>query len=195
MRAVEWFGKLTWVSISNMAHAIVFFNRRRRFCFAFITLMLKLVIRKFQAEVIGGRLSQIFGFSFDGDRFEEISDSKHSHRFTLGLANYQGMALTTGCDSRNEFQSELLDLHNLQWFDAPDYPFSSENKYIYAYSVAETSSAAYIIGGYNTEEVVAEFKDFQWRRLADLNKGRTEHGSISIGHQTMIIGGYVSTSE
>ena len=133
--------------------------------------------------------------SFDGDRFEEIGDSKFSHRFTLGLANYQGKALTTGCDSRNEFQSEMLDLNTLQWSDVPDYPFSSENKYIYAYSVAETSSAAYIIGGYNTEEVVAQFKDFQWRRLADLNKGRTEHGSISIGHQTMIIGGYVSTSE
>ena len=92
-------------------------------------------------------------------------------------------------------QDAINNLNTLQWSDAPDYPFSSENKYIYAYSVAETTSAAYIIGGYNTEEVVAQFKDFQWRRLADLNKGRTEHGSISIGHQTMIIGGYVSTSE
>jgi len=50
--------------------------------------------------------------------------------------------------------------------------------------------AVYIIGGYYTKDIVAEFKNDQWRRLADLNQGRYGHGSITIGGETMIIGGY-----
>ena len=34
-------------------------------------------------------------FSFDGDLFRE-TDSKFSHKWTLGLANYKDLALTTG---------------------------------------------------------------------------------------------------
>ena len=48
----------------------------------------------------------------------------------------------------------------------------------------------YIIGGTYTKDIVAEFKKDQWRRLADLNQGRYGHGSITIGGETMIIGGY-----
>ena len=50
--------------------------------------------------------------------------------------------------------------------------------------------AVYIIGGDYTKDIVAEFKNDQWRRLANLNQGRREHGSITIEGQTMIIGGY-----
>ena len=57
------------------------------------------------------------------------------------------------------------------------------------YSTASTSYAAYIIGGYYTKRVVAEFKDNQWRQLNNLNKGRYMHGSLSVGDQTIIIGG------
>ena len=37
--------------------------------------------------------------------------------------------------------------------------------------------------------IVAEFKDNNWRRLADLKQGRHAQGSITVGGQTMIIGG------
>ena len=52
--------------------------------------------------------------------------------------------------------------------------------------------AVYIIGGYiggTATDIVAEFKNDQWRRLANLNRERMGHGSITIEGQTMIIGG------
>ena len=49
--------------------------------------------------------------------------------------------------------------------------------------------AVYIIGGIYTQDIVAEFKNDQWHRLANLNQGRNVHGSMTIGGQTMIIGG------
>ena len=63
------------------------------------------------------------------------------------------------------------------------------------YSTASTSDAAYIIGGYDTQNVVAEFKDNQWRQLDNLNKGRDYHGSLSIGDQTIIIGGVAESGK
>ena len=61
---------------------------------------------------------------------------------------------------------------------------------ISVYSTTQTLDAVYIIGGAYTKDIVAEFKNDQWRRLADLNQGRDGHGSITIGGQTMIIGGF-----
>ena len=58
------------------------------------------------------------------------------------------------------------------------------------YSTANNPDAAYIIGGYYTQNLVAEFKNDQWTQLDDLNKGRSYHGSITVGAQTMIVGGY-----
>ena len=63
---------------------------------------------------------------------------------------------------------------------------------IYYYSTAATDEAAYIIGGYDNSnylKTIAEFKHGQWRRLGDLTQGRIAHGSISIGQQTLIVGG------
>ena len=64
------------------------------------------------------------------------------------------------------------------------------------YSTTQTLDAVYIIGGallrgnsLYTQNIVAQFKNDQWHRLADLNQGRYNHGSIIIGGQTMIIGG------
>ena len=65
--------------------------------------------------------------------------------------------------------------------------------FISQYSTASTSDAAYIFGGYDTEYLVAEFRDdrvHQWTRLVDLNKRRYAHGSITVGTQTMIVGGH-----
>ena len=57
------------------------------------------------------------------------------------------------------------------------------------YSTTQTLDAVYIIGGLFTTNIVAEFKNDQWLQLADLKQGRYGHGSITIGGQTMIIGG------
>ena len=58
------------------------------------------------------------------------------------------------------------------------------------YSTANTPDAAYVIGGIVTPNLVAEFRDDQWAQLDDLNKGRRSHGSITVGTQTMIVGGW-----
>ena len=65
---------------------------------------------------------------------------------------------------------------------------------IFYYSTTQTLDAVYIIGGRYTRNIVAEFKNDQWRRLADLNQGRYGHGSITIGGETMIIGGYFNNN-
>ena len=77
--------------------------------------------------------------------------------------------------------------------------------------------AAYIIGGFYTLDIVAEFRDNKWTQVGSLNKGtvikmqkvesrdqhnlinfddpwkgRRYHGSISVGAETMIVGGYTA---
>ena len=65
---------------------------------------------------------------------------------------------------------------------------------IYAYSTASTDDAAFMIGGWATITVgtIAEFRNNQWRSLGSLTKGRDYHGSITIGQDTMIVGGFSS---
>ena len=60
------------------------------------------------------------------------------------------------------------------------------------YSTTSTSEAAYIIGGYYTKEIIAEFKNEAWSQLGILKQGRHAHASISLGDETMIIGGFSS---
>ena len=60
------------------------------------------------------------------------------------------------------------------------------------YSTSSTSNAAYIIGGYYTRDIIAEFKNDAWRQLGTLTKGRHSHGSIVLNDETMVIGGYSS---
>ena len=62
------------------------------------------------------------------------------------------------------------------------------------YSTASTSNAAYFIGGLFSKEVIAEFKNNTWRQLGTLTKGRSDHGSISLGNEMMVIGGSSSDS-
>ena len=61
---------------------------------------------------------------------------------------------------------------------------------IYSYSTASTSEAAYIIGGANTRNIIAEFKNGSWGQLGTLAKGRAAHGTIQLGDEVMVIGGY-----
>ena len=60
---------------------------------------------------------------------------------------------------------------------------------IYGYSTASTSEAVYVIGGDYTREIIAEFKSNTWRNLGSLTKARSRQASISLGDETMIIGG------
>ena len=60
---------------------------------------------------------------------------------------------------------------------------------IYGFSTVSTSNAACIIGGRYTSKIIAEFKNDVWSRFGTLAKGRFDHGSISLGHEFMVIGG------
>ena len=64
--------------------------------------------------------------------------------------------------------------------------------FIFGYSTASTDDAAYIIGGHDVYDTIAEFRNDQWRKLGSLSKGRFYHGSITVGQETMIVGGYTS---
>ena len=83
---------------------------------------------------------------------------------------------------RSLIVSHLLDNFNTKTFF----------RGISVYSTTHTSDAVYIIGGRHTKDIVAEFKDDQWRRLANLNQGRQAHSSITVEGQTMIIGGVLN---
>ena len=60
------------------------------------------------------------------------------------------------------------------------------------YSTASTSEAAYFIGGKykSTKRVIGEYKNDAWRLLGRLTTGRERHGSITLGTETMVIGGF-----
>ena len=60
------------------------------------------------------------------------------------------------------------------------------------YSSVSTSEAAYIIGGPYSNGIIAEFKNDSWRQFGTLSKGRYVHGSIKMGNEFMVIGGYSS---
>ena len=67
-------------------------------------------------------------FRFDGEQYSTAGSSLYSHYLTLGMANYIGTALTTGCydSSRCYVKTELMDMQTLKWTDGPDYPFTSK---------------------------------------------------------------------
>ena len=60
---------------------------------------------------------------------------------------------------------------------------------IYHYSTTSTDDAVFIIGGHDTGNIVAEYKDDKWRQVATLKQGRSRHSTIVLGSQTIIIGG------
>ena len=66
-------------------------------------------------------------FSFDGEFYHSAGSSTYSHQLTMGMANYKGKALTTGCtNSAGCFvKTELMDMNTLTWTSGPDYPFTS----------------------------------------------------------------------
>ena len=138
-----------------------------------------------------------------------MQSSNYNHHETFGLGNYRGNALTTGCSPKAikwssehgsyvsdqdvcHKKTEIFDLKEMRWYDAPDYPFirdTSSEKGIYHYSTTHTPDAVFIIGGHVTGNIVAEFRDNQWKQVATLKQGRSRHSSISLGVYTFIIGG------
>ena len=114
--------------------------------------------------------------SYDGLKFEITQNSYYSHVETLGLGNYRGNALTTGCNPNAMYisdgcdqKTEIFDMELMQWrndksmvasstmvdstFDVPpDYLFSTNG--IYHYSTTHTPDAVFIIGGAVTGRVV-----------------------------------------
>ena len=66
-------------------------------------------------------------FRFDGENFATVGSSRFSHRYTLGLGNYQGKALTTGCDNSSSCsaKTELMNMETLEWSNGPDYTLAS----------------------------------------------------------------------
>ena len=66
-------------------------------------------------------------FRFDGISFDTAGSSKFSHKWTLGMAYYNGKALTTGCNdgSTCKIKTELMDMSTLEWSNGPDYSLAS----------------------------------------------------------------------
>ena len=64
--------------------------------------------------------------SFDGKSYQAAGSSAESHRYTYGMANYLGKALTTGCYSTLfcSVKTELMDMKTLTWSSGPDFPFT-----------------------------------------------------------------------
>ena len=66
-------------------------------------------------------------FRFDGEYFQTAGTSEFSHRYTLGMANYNNYALTTGCSGSSScfVKTELMNMETLEWSNGPDYPLAS----------------------------------------------------------------------
>ena len=80
-----------------------------------------------------------------------------------------------------------MDMATLTWSDGPEYPFGSG--YIAFYSTTYTANAAYIIGGYYTKDIIAQFNNDKWHQIGSLNQARWAHVSLTVGDETIIIGG------
>ena len=71
--------------------------------------------------------------------------------------------------------------------------FKAHLRLISLYSVASTSEAAFVIGGWDRSsslDVIVKFANDKWSLYGNLRKRRYGHGSITVGTDTLIIGGY-----
>ena len=69
-------------------------------------------------------------FSYDGENYIKIDESRYSHGSTFGLGNLGNRAITTGCYyysslslSECNVKTEILDMATITWSDGIDYPF------------------------------------------------------------------------
>ena len=117
-------------------------------------------------------------------------------------------------DLTNGLKTEILDYEAGEWKQGPDYPFSgSGDRWAYRvkwlvhmiffdnsifriayYATAATADSVYIIGGYTAgllryTSTIAAYKDGNWENKGNLALARSDHGAITSGSTTMIVGG------
>ena len=128
MKTAKWF-------VNKICHLITIWDLAthttsplKEFSFVSTSIILKFAIR--ESKILNIIIcSNLNFFSFDGEFYQSVESSKYRHYYTLGLANYRGNGLTTGCyDSNAEcsFKTEILDMTTLKWSDGPIYPFGSK---------------------------------------------------------------------
>ena len=100
----------------------------RKYCSASIKIIKINATRENCSEALKSFIQYIF--RFNGEVYQSAGFSAYNHDFTLGMANYHGKALTTGCDYNwNDgykdcyVKTELMDMNTLAWSSGPDYPF------------------------------------------------------------------------
>ena len=115
--------------------------------------------------------------------------------FTVSLPNHKNRPLAVGCYWNAHAKAEIYMAETNDWVDVPDYPYG---EMIDSYATASSRYLTYIIGGrgtgYKTHDIVAAFANdnshSSWSLAGRLNRKRSSSGSVTIGYQTMILGGY-----
>ena len=127
--------------------------------------------------------------SYDGTSFEQIAKSSNSHLFTVSLPKYRNQPLAVGCWWNAHAKAEIYFAETDEWVDVPDYPF---HKALDAYATTSTEFSTYIFGGRDDIgydlDTVAQYNN-GWYLAGTLSQKRSESGAVSIGSQTMILGG------
>ena len=64
----------------------------------------------------------------------------------------------------------------------------------YGYSTVSVNDASYFIGGFiisgsTYKSLIAEYRNGQWKKAGNLTRGRSYHGAIQVGRQTVVVGG------
>jgi len=168
----NWNESVHWILNTVMVLAILIISIEKKY-FSVLqkhekTRVQENVIRKINLKI---SVSQTV-VRFDGYSVQLGDSTKYDHDFIFHLASYRGQPLVTG----DKYHTKKI---------------CSE---FFCYSTASTESAAYFIGGEDVGgqylSTIAEFKDDEWRKIGDLVKARSSSSSISIGDETVILGGY-----
>ena len=101
------------------------------------------------------------------------------------MGSYKKQPFVTGSQSVHGI-TEILNRDSNQWNVVADYPFSSS---ISNYATTSTEESVYIIGGYPTTPIIAEYKNHQWYNAGQLKQSRSNSAAITFGSLTMVIGG------
>ena len=110
-------------------HAILSWNQIQEFFCVLVLLCLVMMIQKSATRQYFKPWYKLkflkYFFSYDGENYVEIDESKYSHKDTYGLGNLEGRAVTTGCVIPSEcyVKTEILDMTTMTWSDADDYPY------------------------------------------------------------------------
>lgn len=144
----------------------------------------------------GGAITDKTCHTFDGQAVEKAESTSFYHDEIFHLGSFLGQPMTVGSHTgpSSYTATEFMDLKTQKWSSGPEYPFHTK---ISGYSVAETSSSSYIIGGqYGPDRVttIAEYNDSGWSKFGDLLNTREYHTSITLNGETMIFGGTFSES-